>query len=261
MKKIFTLCLSLATLGVPTLQADTFLKASDMPAGENYLPNYAADNDIRFWGDWVQYCWGKSIRNTARGEQARTDADTSTSNFCSIFSKVFGITLSSSKTPEIYKLMDNVRRDADQAATSIKKKYMRTRPYVKFEEPTLVPSAEESLRTNGSYPSGHTTQGWALAMVLVEINPAHQEEILARAYEYGQSRVIAGFHWQSDVDGGRCIAAAAIARLHADAAFAAQLKKAKEEYAKKTGSSAKAYSDAANDDFDFNSLPTGEDDK
>jgi len=68
--------------------------------------------------------------------------------------------------------------------------------------------------------------------VLAEINVDRQNEILKRGYEMGESRVIAGYHYQSDVDNGRIVAAALVARLHADEGFQKQLEKAKKEFAK-----------------------------
>ena len=50
-------------------------------------------------------------------------------------------------------------------------------------------------------------------------------------YDFGQSRVICGVHWQSDVDAGRLIGAAVVARLHADPVFRVQLDEAKRELA------------------------------
>ena len=47
---------------------------------------------------------------------------------------------------------------------------------------------------------------------------------------YGQSRVIAGYHWQSDVDAARLVASAAVARLHTDKCFMKLMKKARREY-------------------------------
>lgn len=67
--------------------------------------------------------------------------------------------------------------------------------------------------------------GWAEALVLAEINVDRQDEILKRGYEIGQSRVIAGYHWQSDVDAARLMGSAVVARLHADSKFQAQLEK------------------------------------
>ena len=89
---------------------------------------------------------------------------------------------------------------------------------------------EPHYRNTGSYPSGHSATGWGIALVLSEINPARQEEILKRGYEIGESRVIAGFHYQSDVDNARLAGSAAVARLHADKSFMKQLQKAKDEF-------------------------------
>ncbi len=46
----------------------------------------------------------------------------------------------------------------------------------------------------------------------------------------GQSRVICGYHWQSDVTAARLVASAIVARLHAEPTFAAQLQRAKTEF-------------------------------
>ena len=108
--------------------------------------------------------------------------------------------------------------------------YKRTRPYVYYGEPTIYPQDEEELRNNGSYPSGHTIEGWSAALLLTELNPDRADTILARGYIYGESRVIAGYHWQSDVDAGRLAASAAIARLHADKRFMRLLRKAHKEF-------------------------------
>jgi acid phosphatase (class A) len=57
------------------------------------------------------------------------------------------------------------------------------------------------------------------------------EAILSCGYSYGQSCVICGVHWQSDVTAGRVIGAAVVAMLHSDPVFSAQLAAAKEELA------------------------------
>ena len=54
--------------------------------------------------------------------------------------------------------------------------------------------------------------------------------LMSQAYEYGQSRVIAGYHFQSDVDAGRLTAGAAFARLHAESEYLDQLDKAMKEF-------------------------------
>ena len=52
------------------------------------------------------------------------------------------------------------------------------------------------------------------ALLLSEINPDRADTIMARGYMYGESRVIVGAHWQSDVDAGRLVASVAYAKLH-----------------------------------------------
>lgn len=101
-----------------------------------------------------------------------------------------------------------------------------------FNEHTSTPKDEKFLVNNGSYPSGHTAIGWSTALVLAELNPKRQNEILKRGFEFGQSRVIVGAHWQSDVDMGRVVGAAVVARLHADKNFRKQFNKAQKELKK-----------------------------
>ena len=67
-------------------------------------------------------------------------------------------------------------------------------------------------------------------MLLSEINPERADTLFGRAYMYGDSRVIVGAHWQSDVDAGRLAASAAVIRLHTSPEFMEQLAKAKAEF-------------------------------
>ena len=65
-----------------------------------------------------------------------------------------------------------------------------------------------------------------------EIVPARTDAILRRGLDFGESRVICGFHYQSDVDSGRILGAAALARLHADPGFRRDLENARRELAR-----------------------------
>ena len=208
-----------------------FLKIDDVASSLNLLPAPPQPDDILFLYDQARYYWGKSQRNTPRGELAIRDADASAEGVCAALSGAFGYDITEAGTPELFKLVKKVVADSGDLSTrEAKNHYMRPRPYMLFEEPTLVPADEEILRHNGSYPSGHTAEGWAVALVLSEINVAKQDAILQRGYDYGTSRVICGYHWQSDVDNARIVAAALVARLHADEGFVEQLAKAKAEF-------------------------------
>ena len=220
---------SLAASGIAQSQKH-FLTVDELADSREILPEPPAENSAQFAYDEAQYQWGKSIRDTPRGKMAVSDADLSEGWIGRVFSEPFGYEISAEKTPEIYKLLKGVERDAGSlSARKAKKHYMRKRPFMVHNELTSTPDQEEGMRTNGSYPSGHTARGWSLALVLAELNPDRQEEILKRGFEYGQSRVIVGAHWQSDVDMGRIVSAAGVARLHADDDFNSQLLRAKAE--------------------------------
>ena len=178
-----------------------FLKSSQVVSSYDLLPPPPAVDSIAFLNDKAQYEKGKLLRNTERGKQAYNDAQVEGDGVPRAFSEAFGYTISAQTTPEIFKLVTKLREDAGDLATrSAKQTYMRIRPFAYFKESTCRPEDEATLSKNGSYPSGHTSIGWATALVLAEINPARQSEIIKRGYEMGQSRVICGYHWQSDVD-------------------------------------------------------------
>ena len=217
---------------VTNLSAQTYLFSVDeMPNAVKYLPPPPDTASADFVYDIIRYQWGKQQRlDTARARMAINDADWGVDATCKVFSPAFGMELSLKNTPEIYKLLEMSLFTADLATHKAKDFYHRKRPYCRLNEPTLVPRDEEELRTNGSYPSGHTILGWGMALILVEVNPAAQDAILARGHAYAVSRVIAGFHWQSDINAAMLAASAAVARLHTSDTFLKQMEKAKQEY-------------------------------
>lgn len=210
-----------------------FLNEGDVANSLYLLPAPPEGGTILFLYDKERYDWGKLQRNTARGDQAAADAHVEGNGVPMAFSEAFGIDITPETTPEILKLIVGMREDAGDLATrEAKNHYMRTRPFAFFDEMTCAPDQQAELSTNGSYPSGHTSIGWATALVLAELNPERQNEILKRGYDMGESRVICGYHFQSDVDAARLVASGVVARLHADPGFQAQLAKAKAEMAK-----------------------------
>ena len=66
---------------------------------------------------------------------------------------------------------------------------------------------------------------------MVELTPDSMNAVLQRGFEYGRSRVIAGYHWASDVQAARLVAAYTIVRLQREPRFQALLDSARAEYA------------------------------
>ena len=232
-KSIFALAICGATLCSFAANAKPYVNADALPNALNFYPAPPETTSVQFMYDISQYMWGKAMRaDSARAALAIAQAETNLDTMVRMFSEPFGMEISAKKTPAIMNVIERGIATLRQVGRVPKKHYMRRRPFDRFNEPTLVPKDEESLRKNGSYPSGHTILAWSMAMLLVEINPAAQDALLKYAYEWGQSRVIAGFHWQSDVDASKVLVSGAFASLHNDETFLADMKKARAEFKK-----------------------------
>lgn len=234
MKKITSaLLISLALSGHAHAEDKHYLTLQDTADSVLLLSPPPAFDSVAFLADKAAYEQGKYLRSTPRGAVAFSDADSSADNVTKNFSTPFGFEINAQNTPATYELISTMKEDAgDYATKAAKEKYNRIRPFAFFHEPTCRPDDESKLAKNGSYPSGHTAIGWSIALVLAEINPQRQNEILKRGFDLGQSRVICGYHWQSDVDAARVVSSAVVARLHGNPQFASQLAKAKDEIAK-----------------------------
>ena len=221
------LCAAVISYG----QSNHYLTKEEAPHDTTFIGPPPAFGSLLFEQDFHMYQYGKTIRLTERGKQAVKDANTSTDNILEVFSEAFGMTLSKDNTPEIYKLIARMKEDAGSYATRCTKNtYMRTRPYALYNEPTPVPEAEEGLRNNGSYVSGHSATGVAVSMVLACINPARQDQLYKRGLDFGESRWIVGFHHYSDVKAGQMVGALVLPALLNNEDFMKQLDKAKTEF-------------------------------
>lgn len=208
-----------------------FYKTADAPHMENVLPAPPELTDSRFFYDWTQYQWGKSIRETERGQQAIADAGINARYFMARYGEAIGIELAPDRYPEMFRLFSRLHLTEQQAGASAKAFFHRVRPYQQYKEPTSVPR-HENPEDFTSYPSGHTHASWLVGLALTVIDPAHTEEIMKAAYELGQSRVIVGFHYQSDVDAGRLCGSITFARLQSMPEYQKMMEKAVKEFQK-----------------------------
>ncbi|MFT3721079.1 acid phosphatase [Pseudorhodoferax sp.] len=172
-----------------------------------------------------------ALQSGPRGAQAAKDAELMFPAAASTFACALGVPVSEQATPHLYMLLRRTLTDAADATQKAKNKYMRPRPFVVFNAPSCTPQDEASLRKSGSYPSGHSAVGWAWAEVLTEIAPERTDALLQRGRAYGQSRGICGVHWKSDIEAGRLMGAATVARLRANDVFNAQVAAARAEVA------------------------------
>ena len=206
-----------------------YMSEEDLPDASVFLPSPSKPGDPLFEGDLAYYAWGKSVRGTERGTLAHDDASSSLSYVAKRLEPAIGFLISSETTPNLYRLLSKSYTTTNNANKKAKDYYNRKRPYVEFDEPTGVPEGERGSRNSASYPSGHATRGWTIALVLSELLPECSDQILKVGYEYGESRVIVGYHYQSDVDAARIASSAAFAVLHSNPEFLQDLQLAKDE--------------------------------
>ena len=213
-----------------------YFNAKEMPDLIKCLPAPPDTIGTDFVNDIMRYMWGKTERNNqVRADIAIHDAPWNYDSLFAQFRVPFGLEITNDGTPEIYRFLINSLSTVDQTRVAPKAYYLRKRPFERFHEHMLTVYEEKELSGEGSYPSGHSQRGYAAALLLSEINPANADTIMARGYMYGESRVIVGAHWQSDVDASRLCASIGLARLHTSQAFLADLAKAQDEFKRLTG--------------------------
>ncbi|MBB4570247.1 acid phosphatase [Rhizobium leucaenae] len=101
--------------------------------------------------------------------------------------------------PKFSAFFDRVVETEGAVVDPAKDVWKRPRPhlYSDLVKP-IVP-----LSKSGSYPSGHTTVGTLMGIVLANMVPEKRAAIMARAWEYGHNRVVGGIHYASDIEAGR----------------------------------------------------------
>ncbi len=211
--------------------APGYLKPSDLPNSLDLLGPPPGKDSAALARDEEARQATLPLRGTERWTLAIGDADLVFPKPAENFACALGVPIDEATTPRLFGLMKKVLSDAGLSTYGVKNKYERTRPFVVHGEGTCTPDQEAILHDDGSYPSGHTAAGWAWALVLSEVAPERGNELLARGIAFGQSRVVCNAHWQSDVDGGRIMGAATVARLHADPVFVDDLRAARDEVA------------------------------
>jgi acid phosphatase (class A) len=234
---MFGLLLLAVSLGGAPLRAQQPQPGYLAPAAalhiEAWLPAPPAEDSMTNAADVQTFLQTRSLIGTARAEEAHADDVVKPAEAVATrFSYVMGVTLDRRTAPRLMRMMDLVRNDAEWLVLPVKKPVAsggRRRPFVDYPKLPTCPLVYEPLGTTGAYPSGHALTGWLWGSILAELAPQFADALLSRAVAFGDSRVVCGFHYPSDVAAGRLAASALLARLHADAKFVADLAQARKE--------------------------------
>ena len=196
MRKLFmilaaVLMAAMVNAGTP----EVYIPAEELPHLLSIMPPPPAFNSPEFASDEVRYNWGKEQRqDSARLAMAIADAEWNDLEIVlSRWQEAFGMPISEATTPHIYALLVNSITTVDPMRIEPKAFYQRQRPFERYDD--TMPSHEESfLRGEGSYPSGHSLRGWLIGLVLAQVAPERAEAILARSWDYCNSRAMSITH-------------------------------------------------------------------
>lgn len=138
---------------------------------------------------------------------------------------VFNRPLTPEQLPKTAAFFKKLTVDEEFATGPAKKGFARPRPYAAASD--LQPVCP--LSKSGAYPSGHTTIGYYMGVVLVAMVPEQRDAIFARTQDFAESRMICGVHYRSDIEAGRTAGTvlAAVAMNHPQ--FKAEFAEAKAE--------------------------------
>jgi acid phosphatase (class A) len=220
-------------LGAPAQSTDQASGYIDIP----HVPNVAEllgppppDGSGTKMGDVATFRATRALQGSARWRLAVSDADYGAAAMLRDFSCVLGVALDPATAPALNRLLDRLTVDSSNTERSAKSFYKRPRPFVEIGGPICV-TPDDYLRKSYSYPSGHSTYSWTVGLVLADLAPDQAAAILGRARTYGESRVVCGVHYESDVQAGRLAATALFGALQADPAFRKDLEAARTELA------------------------------
>ena len=140
-----------------------------------------------------------------RRAEAVADADMTPQR---IAGAILGPGFTSANAPKTFALLRRVTVEAGSLSERAKAEWARPRPFL------VDPHVAVLVRKpkNAAYPSGHTIFAYEMAVILGMMVPERRPDLFARAADYGQSRIIVGVHYLTDIDAGR-VAGTAIATL------------------------------------------------
>ncbi len=120
-----------------------------------------------------------------------------------LFKQPLGDWFNPQALPQTAALGSRVKNDEGINTSPAKTGFARVRPY--NLDRTLHPICTTKTKDD-SYPSGHATTGYLMALTLIDMLPDERDAILKRADDYANNRLVCGVHYRSDVEASKLLA-------------------------------------------------------
>jgi acid phosphatase (class A) len=164
-----------------------------------------------------------AVTTPAQFEQAKWDDEHEDGT---IFQSAIAPAFDLSKLPATARLLAEVRNEESVAGKAAKTYFKRNRPWI--VDPKLKTCARDDP-PQSSYPSGHATMAFSMAVVLTKAMPELSGNIMGRARDYAYHRMVCGMHYRADIVAGQTLGVAVAAQMLNDPRFQADLAAAREE--------------------------------
>ena len=205
-----------------------YLSAAQVPNGPAFVPPPPQAGSPRAIADEAVFEQTRALKDSPRWTVAQSDADIDPKAAARLWDCALHARLGDKQGPATTRLLNRMLLDVSASYGAAKDFYKRPRPIVGNDAPICVPR-DKHLAESFSYPSGHSSISWAWTLAMAEMEPDKAAQVLARGAAIGDSRVVCGVHFVSDVEAGRRVGAAVFAAEQNAPDFQADLKAAKAE--------------------------------
>lgn len=202
-----------------------FLPPSEMYDPAHFLPPPPADGSAQALAELAEV--KKYQAEATPAQRAAAALDDGNENG-TVFAVVLGPAWDLSKLPATAKLIHEVTASEGPFSDIAKTEFHRRRPWI-VDAAIQTCAPHRPSQDLQSYPSGHTTVGYGMGMVLANLMPSHAQAILGRSAQFAENRMICGMHFRSDIVAGQQFGTIMAIRLMQNPQFQSDMAAAKTE--------------------------------
>ena len=215
----------LLPLGAVQAADPGLLKPSDFYDPAHFLPPPPADGSPLALAELAEI--KRAMAQATPEQRAQAAADDSSENG-TIFAAAIGPGWDLTRLPATAKVINEVTGSEGPFSDIAKKEFRRDRPWI-VDSSIQTCAPHKPSQDHASYPSGHATVAYGMAVVLANLMPEHAQAILARSAQFSENRIVCGFHFRSDIVAGQQFGTIMAIRLMQTPQFQADMDAARAE--------------------------------